>query len=86
MQPEKKFRAGLVSATVWQNTSEKGTYATVTLSRAYLDKEKNWKDTNSYKATDLPRAVLVLNEAFRYIQLKNGSQSKPVQVTEQKVA
>ena len=86
MQPEKKFRAGLVSATIWKNQGAKGSYATVTLSRAYLDKENNWKDTNSYKATDLPRAALVLNEAFKYLQLKNGTENNQIQVTEQTIA
>ncbi|MFH1450977.1 MAG: hypothetical protein ABIF92_03275 [archaeon] len=85
MNPEKKFRAGGVSATIWQNTSEKGNYATVKLSRSYLDKDKAWKETNSFKQTDLPKAVLVLQKAYEYLQLK-GDGPKEMKVEEQQIA
>jgi hypothetical protein len=85
MNPEKKFRAGGVSATIWQNTSEKGTYATIKLSRSYLDKDKAWKETNSFKQADLPKAALVLNEAFKYLQLKGEGGKAGTQVEEQQV-
>ena len=70
MEPERKFRAGGVSATVWINSNEKGLFPSVQLSRSYLDKQNNWKDTNSFKVSDIPKAVLVLGEAYRYLSLK----------------
>ena len=85
MQPEKKFRAGGVSATVWQNKSEKGDYATITLSRTYMDKDKNWKETNSYKVSDLPKVALVLHKAYEHLQLKREG-THNIQVAEQKIA
>jgi len=69
-QPEKKFRVGGVSATVWINSTEKGSFPNIQLSRSYLDKEKNWKDTNSYGMNDVPKALLVLGEAYKYIAMK----------------
>jgi len=73
-KPEMKFKAGAISATVWSNQSEKGLYASVRLSRTYLDKDKSWKETNTFRENDLPKAALVLNEAYRYIQMKNQNE------------
>jgi hypothetical protein len=74
-QPDAKFRAGGVTATVWQNRGEKGTYATVKLSRSYMDKDNSWKETNSFRESDIPKAALVLNEAYKYLQLNKGSKA-----------
>ena len=74
MKPETKFKAGGITATVWQNISEKGTYATVKLARSYMDKDKAWKETNSFRETDIPKAALVLQEAYKYLQLKSNKE------------
>ena len=74
VEPEKKFRAGGVSATVWINNTEKGVFPSIQLSRSYLDKQNNWKDTNCFKVGDIPKAVLVLGEAYRYLSLKDKQQ------------
>jgi hypothetical protein len=76
-QPEKKFRAGPVSATIWLNhgkdsEGKETTYKTVSFERSYMDKEGNWQTTNSLRAGDLPRAVLVLNKAYEYLSLSDG--------------
>lgn len=71
-KPIKKFRAGAVSAAVWENQGEKGSYATISLQRSYKDKEE-WKNTSSLRVNDLPKAMLVLNRAFAYLVLKEHS-------------
>ena len=68
-KPVKKFRAGAVSAAVWENQTEKGSFASISLQRSYKDKEE-WKTTNSFNVNDLPKAMLVLNQAFKYLMLK----------------
>jgi hypothetical protein len=78
MQPEKKFRAGAVSATVWMNSTEKGSFPSVQLSKSYMDKEKNWKETSSFGANDLPKALLVLNEAYRFVAMKGPEKVEAV--------
>ena len=91
--PEKKFRAGAVSATIWQNNGQNKEgqpteYRTISLDRNYKDKEGNWKSTNSMRINDLPRASLVLNEAYRYILLKemqNGAVDAPEDINEEVV-
>ena len=71
--PEKKFRAGAISATVWQNqgqnkkTGEATTYRTISLQRGYKDKNDQWQNTGSMRINDLPRAALVLTKAYEYL-------------------
>lgn len=73
--PEKKFRAGSVTATIWKNTNQvdgkEVSFYTVALERSYKDKEDNWKTTSSLRSSDLPKAVLVANKAYEYLELKD---------------
>ena len=78
--PEKKFRAGAISATVWQNEGQLrdgklSSYNTISFERGYKDKEGNWKSTSSLRIADIPKAVVVLNKAYEYLVTKNVSES-----------
>ena len=71
-QPEKKFRAGAISATVWLNqgqskTGEPRSYRTISLQRGYKDNNDEWKNTSSMRVNDLPRAALMLTKAYEYL-------------------
>ena len=73
--PEKKFRAGAVSATIWKNKAEnkEGSeveYKTISIERNYTDKEGKWQSTNSFRTNDLPKAKVVLDKAYEYLVLK----------------
>ena len=72
--PEKKFRAGALSATVWLNKSQKNgeesEYRTISIERNYLDKAGIWQSTNSLRVNDLPKANVVLQKAYEYLVLK----------------
>ena len=75
--PEKKFRAGAISATIWNNsTTDKFgnlvSYKTVSFDRRYKDKDGIWQSSNSLRVNDLPKAMIVLNEAYKYLLLKEG--------------
>lgn len=77
--PEKKFRAGAISATIWQNNAPKedGTnavYSTVSFERAYMDKSGQWKTTSSLRLMDVPKAVVVLSKAYEYLVMKGASE------------
>ena len=84
--PEKKFVASTISATIWQN---KGTdrfgneisYRTISFDRRYKDKAGEWKSTNSLRVNDLPKAMMVLGEAYKYILLKerHSEKNEPVE-------
>jgi hypothetical protein len=72
--PEKKFRAGAVSATVWSNKghSNKGEeteYQTISLERHYMDKQGQWQSTNSFRIGDIPKANIVLQKAYEFLIL-----------------
>ena len=77
--PEKKFRAGAIAATVWKNDTQKDgkpvSYKTVSLQRSYKDKSGQWQHTTSMRVTDLPRATLVLEEAYKYIVLNSSAET-----------
>ena len=73
--PEKKFRAGGISATVWKNTghSAKGEsveYKTISLERAYKDAAGAWQHTTSLRFNDLPRACVALQKAYEFLVLR----------------
>ena len=70
--PEKKFRAGAVSATVWLNkgqktTGEESEYRTISIERSYTDKEGKWQTTNSLRVNDLPKMTVVAQKAYEYL-------------------
>ncbi len=79
--PEKKFRAGPVSATIWLNKShntngDEGEYYTVSMERSYTDKEGKWQTTNSFRVNDLPKAAIVIQKAYEHIVLQEQDLSK----------
>lgn len=68
--PEQKFKAGGISANVWKNKTDNGEYFTVSLDRVYKDKTGAWKSTNTLRVNDLPKASMVLGEAFKFVTMK----------------
>ncbi len=72
--PEKKIRAGAISATVWLNKGQKTNgeeteYRTISLERNYTDKEGKWQSTNSMRVGDIPKATVVLQRAYEFLVL-----------------
>ncbi len=72
-RPVKKFRAGGISCSVFENhgnvNGRETTFPTVSLQRAYKDKEGNWKNSTSLRAADIPKAQLVLQKAYEALSL-----------------
>ena len=70
--PEKKFRAGAISATVWLNkgtkkTGEEATFRTISLERSYTDEEGNWHNSSSFRINDLPKVQLLMQKAYEHL-------------------
>ncbi len=70
--PEKKFRAGAISATVWLNRGQKPSgeeteYRSISIERNYKDKQDKWQSTNSLRVNDLPKAKVVLHKAYEFL-------------------
>ena len=73
-KPIKKFKAGAISATIWENQAqnkqgEEVTYNSVSFDRTYKDANGEWQKTNSLRTSDLPKAALVLNKAYEFLAL-----------------
>ena len=75
MKPEKVFRVGLVSASIFKNEVEtangKRDMRNVTLQRRYHDGDV-WKNASSFGLAELPQALAVLELAFRYLGNKEA--------------
>jgi hypothetical protein len=52
-KPAGKVRVGLVTATIWDNETEKGVFYNVTFERRYRDEQGNWHSTHSFGTDDL---------------------------------
>ncbi len=81
--PEKKFSTGAISATVWKNSGktkegEETEYRTISIDRRYKDKNDEWQSTNSLRVNDLPKAALVLTEAYKYLVLRDTSSTDSI--------
>jgi hypothetical protein len=80
-KPEKVFRAGNCSASVFINEIEKDeqTYKIpkVSLEISYKDKEGEWQSTNRLDQHELPKAILVLSKSYEWIALKSDITDEP---------
>ena len=66
-QPEKSFRMGACSASVFVNEAEGGRqFRSVSLQRRYRQDDE-WKTATTYTLTDLPNAIAVLQMAMAHI-------------------
>ena len=76
-KPNKKFKAGAVTAAVWANEmndrqGNKFSVYTVAFDRNYKDRDGNWKSTNSMRVNDIPKLRLVAYEAYEYLVRKGN--------------
>jgi hypothetical protein len=76
--PEKTFRIGLVSASVFVNEVDgdggKRTLRNVNLQRRYRDGD-SWKSATSFGLADLPAAIRVLQLAQRHVEQHEAESS-----------
>lgn len=73
-KPEKKFRSGSVSATIWKNEykyegKDMVTHS-ITIERNYKDKADAWQTTSSFNTNDLSDVAVVAEESRKYLRLK----------------
>jgi hypothetical protein len=66
-KPDKKFKAGAVTATIWKNDlkDRQGngfSVYTVSFERTYKDRDGQWKSTSSLRINDIPKLQLVAVE------------------------
>jgi hypothetical protein len=74
--PEARFQAGSVTASVFLNEARRADQTTFTtrktvVQKTYVDGEGKYQSTASLDVNDLPRAILVLSQAFAYCSSRN---------------
>lgn len=71
--PEKKIRAGPIAVAIWRNKTEDGkTFYSVSFEKRYKDQDE-WKTTTSLNKNDIPKAIIALQEAYRYLVLNKSA-------------
>ena len=66
-QPAHKIRYGVLSVTIWRNTSEKGNWYSVIPSRSYKAGDETWKESDSLGFDDLLTMAKLLDLAHTFI-------------------
>ena len=74
--PVAKYKAGQVSAALWENEVQmpRGTVKILkaTVQRRYKDKSGNWKSSTSFTRNEIPLAIHCLQKSFeKIIQIQN---------------
>ena len=78
--PVAKFKAGQVSAALWENEVQMPRGAVkilkATIQRRYKDKSGNWKSSTSFSRNEIPLAIHCLQKSFeKIIQIQNEDAS-----------
>ena len=75
-QPLTKFRAGSVSAALWENevtvNGRKVTMLKASVERRYKDSSGTWKSSNSFSRNEIPLAIYCLDKAFQAMIEERG--------------
>jgi hypothetical protein len=77
VQPEKNFRQGSCSASVFSNEIRKNgktmKMQSVSIQRSYKNGD-GWKNTNSYGVNDLPKLIIAAGKAYDYLTAREGAE------------
>ncbi len=72
--PEKRFKIGGITATVWKGVSLKGEiYFNVQIGKSYKAKDNTWKTTHSLKENEIPKAMVLLQKAYEYVMAQQAN-------------
>jgi len=71
-KPDKKFQAGGIEASIFENEIQQNGKTLKIMKVAFQKRFKGkdgWKTTYSLDTNDIPKAILVLSEAYKYLVL-----------------
>jgi len=74
--PAHKIRISNLSVTIWRNTSDKGSWYSVSPSRSYKLGDETWKETDSLGFDDILTMAELLRQAFVWIARQQQADSK----------
>jgi hypothetical protein len=71
-RPVAKFKAGQVSAAIWENevttkTGKQVTMLKATVERRYKDRDGEWKSSNSFSRNEIPFVIYCLEKSLEHI-------------------
>jgi hypothetical protein len=75
-QPVHKIRHGSVSASIWQQETEKGSLFNVTFQRSYKQGD-TWKNSSSFGRNNLLVVSLIAARAYEWIASQDRSAKRP---------
>lgn len=71
--PVARLRIGFLNANVWERTTEKGTFHSVSFERRYRDTDGNWQSTHSFDTSDLLALAKLADQAHsKILEIRNG--------------
>ncbi len=80
VKPEKKFKVGACSASIFVNEIETGvgiiSVKNVSLQKTFKNKEGDFQSNSTFKINDIPKAILALKKAYEYLVLENKKGEK----------
>ena len=85
-KPAHKIRFGNIQATIWRNTSEKGTWYSVTPTRSYKQDDETWRETDSLGFDDLLAMAKLFDLAHTWIMHQQQADAKARKESEQAAA
>jgi len=65
--PVARLRIGLINASIWQRSTDKGTFHSVSFERRYKDGSGNWQTTHSFDTNDLLALAKLADQAHSFI-------------------
>jgi len=75
-KPIDRIRIGKVTASIWNNPSEKGDFYSVTFERSYKGEGDTWKSSQSYGRDDLLELAKAADKAHdRILELRQKSRA-----------
>ena len=75
-KPAHKIRIGVLQATIWRNSGDKGSWYSVTTSRSYKQDDDAWKETDSLNFDDLLPMAKLLDLAHTWIMNQQQADAK----------
>jgi hypothetical protein len=66
--PVAKLRLGLIFANIWQRTTDKGSFFSVSFERRYKDADGNWQSSHSFDPNDLLSLAKLADQAHTKLQ------------------
>ena len=75
VQPEKTIRVGGIQVSIWDNSSDKGSYKSISVVKNYKVGDE-WKQAKSFQASDIQLLKLAFDETLKYLYLRDVSKPK----------